>query len=1074
MTKKNKQIPKIDNPEIYFQNSPKSTEENLSSNIPSNKKKYWKSLDVLENSYSHGSIEKNAKEFAEKASPESEFNLDEMSSNSRRKFLALMTASGVFSLAACSDYRDKGQIKNYVKKHESIQPGIANYYASTLTDIGRGWGVLIKTREGRPIYLTGNPDHPTNQGKINAKAHAIVMDLYDTNRMKKPKINGNDADWDKVDAGVVSALNSANNSNKEIAVLTHSSVSPTQQAVFDDFKAKYPTANFYTYELFGDSNRQNAWKKSYGSGNFPTLSLDKAKIILSIDCDFLSNDGDEAENLRMFADGRNTEDLDNFSRIYTSEAAYSVTGASSDYRLKLGPVAQYDFVMSLINEFSSFADPTVQSKVSSHSLDKFAKTNGLNAKVINQLVADIKQNKGRAIALAGKQLPENVHIAVNMLNEVIQGNELYKRDSDVFVRELSDNTNELIQKMNSGNVGVLINFDTNPAYHFSDDMKFAEASKKVSNVITFLSQENETSDLSNYILPINHTFESWGDAYARRGVMSLQQPVISELYDTRQKEAAMLNWINNDEYTFDIYHKYLMKYWEFKVYPKVNTNSRFQEFWFSALHNGVITFDDPVESPSGTQFNIESFLNTQNSNKKPGFTLILQESATLGDGRYANNGFLLETPHPITKIPWDNYAAISPKVAKDNKLGLGDMVEVSVNGRSLKLPALTQPGMEDNTIAVELGYGRTKIGAIGENVGFNANTFLNSKDGYSNWIYTGASLKSTGEKYELATTQEHNDIDEEFLLHNQPIGMIDGELQTEKQQFQKVRGIVKEATVAEYKADKDVINHHKHKVFSITDNHEYKDVKWAMAIDQNKCMGCNACVTACNVENNIPVVGKEQVLVGREMQWMRIDRYYDGTPEEPATSLQPMLCQHCDNAPCENVCPVVATTHSEDGLNQMIYNRCVGTRYCANNCPYKVRRFNFFDFRDRLAKGYYAEESFKYMHNPEVTVRSNGVMEKCDFCVERIMEERQISTEKGEKFDGSKVVTACQEACPTSAIYFGNSNDDSSDIAKIRKHNLGYGVLEFLNVLPNVTYIARLKNKIEESNHHKEVNSSEH
>lgn len=1070
MTKKNKQIPKIDNPEIYFQNTPMKSEVE-----PSPKqKRYWKSLDVLENTHSHGSVEKRASEFMETASPESQVDLDSMPANSRRKFLALMTASGVFSLAACSDYRDKGQIVNYVNKPESIQPGIANYYASTLTDIGRGWGVLIKTREGRPIYLTGNPEHPINQGKINAKAHAIVMDLYDTNRLKRPKINGNDSDWKKADTGIVSALNSAQSSGKEIAILAHSSVSPTQQAMFADFKMKYPNANVYGYELFDDNNRQSAWKKSYGSSeNFPKLNLDKAKIILSIDSDFLSTDGDEAENLRMYAEGRNNEDLDNFSRIYTSEAAYSVTGANSDYRFKVSPENQYDFVMSLINEFSP-SDPAVNSKVSSYNLDKFAKTNGLNAKVINQLVADIKHNKGKSIVLAGKQLPEDLHLAVNMLNEVIDGVKLYNRDANVHVRELSNNVDSLIQNMNSGNVGVLINFDTNPAYHFSDDLKFAEASKKVADVITFVSQENETSELSKYILPINHTFESWGDAYARRGVMSLQQPVISELYDTRQKEAAMLNWINDEEYTFDMYHKYLMNYWEQNVYPKVGTSSGFQDFWFSALHDGVLKFNDPAPLKETNAINVDSFTSSSNNVKQSGFTLILQESSALGDGRFANNGFLLETPHPITKITWDNYISVSPKVAKDNNLTLGSMVEVAVNGRTLKLPTVVQPGTLDTAIAVELGYGRTKIGAVGENVGFNANKFQNTKDGFSKWIYTGATIKATGENYELATTQEHHDIDDQFLLHDQPTGMEDGVLQTEKKQFQDVRGIIKEATVDEYKHDPEIIHHHKHSVFSITENFEYNDVKWAMAIDQNKCMGCNACVTACNVENNVPVVGKHEVLRGREMQWMRIDRYYDGSPEEPQTSMQPMLCQHCDNAPCENVCPVVATTHSPDGLNQMIYNRCVGTRYCANNCPYKVRRYNFYDFREKLAEGYYLAESFKYMHNPEVTVRSRGVMEKCDFCIERIMEERQIATEKGETFDGSTVVSACQEACPTSAIYFGNANDPKSDVAKLRKHNLGYGVLDFLNVIPNVTYLARLKNKTEGSNHHKEVNSSEH
>ena len=427
--------------------------------------------------------------------------------------------------------------------------------------------------------------------------------------------------------------------------------------------------------------------------------------------------------------------------------------------------------------------------------------------------------------------------------------------------------------------------------------------------------------------------------------------------------------------------------------------------------------------------------------KASGYALHLKESYQVRDGRFANNGWLQELPHPVSKVTWDNYAAISPATAKELGFENGDISEITVGSQSLQIPVFIQPGAAENTITIELGYGRTNGGTVGTNVGFNANKLLNT-GGLTQWLYTGADIKKVSGDYKLVTAQTIYAFDE-----------------GNKVDLPKKRGIIKEGTVDEYLKNPHFISEGEHQEMeSVNPQIEYPGLKWGMSIDLNKCLGCNDCVVACNVENNVPVVGKEQVEKGREMHWLRIDRYYSGTAEDPVVVNQPMLCQHCDQAPCENVCPVVATNHSPDGLNQMVYNRCVGTRYCSNNCPYKVRRFNFYNFRDHFRDGYQEEPVFALLQNPEVTVRSRGVMEKCTFCIQRISEARSDATAEGREIKGSDVTTACQDACGTNAIKFGDINDEQSEFYNYRNHELGYYVLEELNIKPNVTYLAKLRN----------------
>lgn len=1005
------------------------------------KKDFWKSLKEY-----HGDpdiLKAKANEFMDGVT--NDFDPSKLSSLSRRKFLALMSASAAFAATACSDYRDKGEIIPYTKRPEEVLEGTANYYSSTCNGCANSCGVLIKTREGRPIKIDGNPDHPINKGKLCTRGQSSIFDLYDPARISDPQILRKRVDWKSVDNEIISALNDAQKSGKEISIVTGTITSPTTKKVLDDFKTKYPNTKIYSFSLINDDTRRSAWMNSYGTNEYPAIKWDEANIILALDSDFLVNEGNSIENVRKYSKKREVVNGTDFNRLYVAEGRMSSTGMMADYRLRLSPDLQFAFVMHLISKLlksrsAISIDAGIQSKIDEYSNAKFDE---ISPKTLELLINDLNTNRGKSIVYAGDTLSKDVHVAVNLLNEILGNTNIYDF-SISFKSILPHSTKEeiqyLVSSMNAGKVGVAIHFDSNPVYHLPLDFGYASALKKVGTVISLTQLENETSAEGKYTLPINSQFESWGDANARSGIYSLQQPVIAPIFNTRQKESILLTWLKGDASAFheNIYHEYLMENFKNEIYPKKNPLADVRKFWLSSLHDGVVVYN---ESGQQGKFNILALSSLPNKKQNDGYTIQLTESYFVGDGRFANNGWLQETPHPVSKVTWDNYASISPATAKQLDVEMNDLVEVAIGNRKLKLPVVVQPGVSDKTINIEFGYGRTITGEVGENVGFNAGLLMSKDFEISPYIYYGASIVNAGGTHKLMSTQEHHSLDDTFV-----------------KDFQKIRKIIQEGTVAKYKRDPQFLHEEKEELESIVKPYKYTGNKWAMAIDLNKCTGCAACVASCNVENNIPVVGKDQVENGREMQWMRIDRYYSGTPDEPIASNQPMLCQHCDNAPCENVCPVNATNHSPDGLNQMIYNRCVGTRYCSNNCPYKVRRFNYFNFRDHFANAYYQNDLTALVNNPEVTVRSRGVMEKCTFCVQRIMEERSNAIREGREVKGSNIVTACQQACPAEAIVFGDANDPESQVAKLRDHNLSYHVLEELNVKPNVTYIAKLRN----------------
>ncbi|MGA9117136.1 MAG: molybdopterin dinucleotide binding domain-containing protein [Bacteroidota bacterium] len=972
---------------------------------------------------------------------------------SRKRFLALAAASAAFAAAGCSAYRDKGEIVPHGRKPDETTPGIADAYASTCAGCPQGCGILIRTREGRPVRVEGNPDHPLNQGKICARGQALIMDLYDPSRLRSPLRTGRGEGgvpipWEQADGDILRHLAFCTREGKEIAVIGGGTTSPSAAALLDGFATRFPTVRFYALELFGEGNRRAAWKRCYGTADVPRVAWERADVIVALESDFLGTEGATVEHIRRFASRRDILRSPQFNRLYAVEGSMSLTAANADCLLRLRPDRQKGFVLALLAELSLVRGAfelhsSVRALAASRSLADFSARHGLDQEVLGHLVADLMAHRGSSVIHAGSRLDPDIHVLVNYLNELLGNGGVCEGAGRTGVLQETasgEDFGRLAGRMRGGEVGMVIHLDANPAYMLPPGLGYERALASVPMSVCLSETRDETSRLCTYTLPIHHAFEAWGDCAVDPGVLSLRQPVIAPLHDTRQKEAVLLRWMEGEApFTEDAYHRYLMGRWERDVYPRLKPAVDFRSFWYGALHDGVVRM--PAPPPPHAPFRGAALASIRPDTETEELLLGLGESPFLGDGRWANNGWLQELPHPVSKIVWDNYAAVSPSTARSLGVADDDLVEVKTSAGSVHVPVFLQPGLAEGYVCLSLGYGRWEAGPIGTGVGAHAGVLMDAACFTGGRFVKGVRLRPTGARQELVSTQEHHAMEDASLkdLHLK-------------------RGIIREATLAAYREDPGMFRRERAEQTSISTEVTYEGLKWGMAIDLNRCMACNACVAGCSVENNIPVVGKEQVRRGREMHWIRVDRYYAGTEENPSLSHQPMLCQHCDHAPCENVCPVVATTHSPDGLNQMTYNRCVGTKYCSNNCPYKVRRFNFFDWRDHLAEGFYTGDPHPLLMNPEVTVRSRGVMEKCTFCIQRIMEARRLASARGGTVRGDEVRTACQDACPAEAIVFGDAGDPASRVGVCQAHDLGYRVLEMLNVRPNVTYMAKLRN----------------
>jgi len=1041
-----------------------------------NSKKYWRGVEELKNDADI--TEASEKEFNEYA-PVTEFLKEGKelanTSTSRRdflKFLGFSTAAA--TLAAC----ETPVIKSipYVVKPEEVTPGIANWYASTFANGNDYASILVKTREGRPILIQGNELCPISKGGVNARINASVLSLYNTNRLKNPMMGGAESTWEAVDKAIASALEKVIAKSGQVRFLTNSILSPTTKKLVGEFAGKVGNFKHVTYDAISYSGMLEANNKAFGKKVIPSYNFDKAKVIVSVGADFLGTWLNDVANTKQYIVNRNP-DGEWMSKHYQFETVLTITGSKADVRVPVKPSEQGAVLAALFNKISGQSSGTEYSA----TIDKAAK--------------DLMDNKGASLVVAGSN-DENVQMIVNAINEKL-GN--YGKTVDINTADyLKQGTDAefaaLVKEMKEGKVDALFISGVDPSYSYPG---FAEALAKVGTSVSFATMPSKTAEGCKFVCPDNHYLESWNDAMPKDGHYSICQPVISKLFNTRQMQDSLLKWTGN---TKDFY-TYLQESWSTDIFPTTGGIS-FTDFWNKSVHDGVVkagmmaTTEAPISQTepltegevaaatvTGVSAYVSQAIAAVGKAKSDGWEIELYQKVGIGDGADAANPWLQELPDAISKVTWDNYITMS--LADVKEMGLNDKigqewpastVTVTANGVTLEnVPVYPQPGQKSGSVGLALGYGQN-VWKQQEPVGFNAYPMVATKDGKVAYN-TSVTIQADGGTYALAATQIHHTI-------------MDRD------------SVVKETDINTYKtAEKDVYNpihalaaheggeNIKKPVseFDLWEAHPVENVghRWGMAIDLNACTGCGACVTACHLENNVPVVGKDEVRRGRDMHWMRIDRYYssDTTKESgaeaglggiatysameipsdnPEVVFQPMMCQHCNHAPCETVCPVAATTHSNEGINQMTYNRCIGTRYCANNCPYKVRRFNWFNYMgyDKFEDINPSQDDLgRMVLNPDVTVRARGVMEKCSLCVQRIQEGKLNAKKDGRKVKDGEIQTACASACPSNAITFGDLNDKETQAAKKSAHNRAYKVIEEVGTQPNMSYLLLVRNK---------------
>ncbi len=971
------------------------------------KKTYWKSLEELHQDPEF--LEQSKDEFPESAP-------------NRRDFLKLMGFSvTAASLAACSRSPVYKAIA-YLDKPVDTTPGVANYYATTCAGCEAVCGLLAKTRDGRPIKIEGNPESPINTGSTCATGQASVLSLYDGARLQGPQLAAAKSSWNSIDKSVREGLQSAVAAGKKIALLTGTLMSPTTRQLISEFTAHYTNAEHITYDPVSVDAIYAANQENFGKAVIPSYLFDKANVIVGVNADFLNTWISPVEFTQRYSKGRKLGDKSEMSRHVQFESYVSLTGSNADQRVGIQPSQQGLVLWGLLAEIARLAGGA---SVPTPDLS------GLDAAFIKKTAHELWKSRGESLVVSGSNDVAHQRLC-NAINAQL-GNVGRTIDLDNPIRRNSGTSRsiqELVADMQKGEVGALIIYGVNPAYDYAEAEKFKEGLKKVKLSVSLDPYRTETAALSKVLAPDLHYLEAWNDAEAKANLFHLTQPTIAPLYNTRAAQDSLLKWMGKNT---DYYH-YLKDAWKSKIFSQQSRFASFKSFWDRALHDGGVAF--PAQTPRHHAFsgNVSSSIaQVKGQQGKGGYELYLYEKVGVRDGRHANNPWLQELPDPVSKVTWDNYANMAPEEASRLGLKQGDMIRLSVGNRKIKLPVYLQPGHPVKTISAALGYGRKQAGKVGNNVGGNLYPFVTlTKESF---IYHSGGLdvsKSTG-RHKLAVTQTHNSMEG--------------------------RPIIKETTLPAYQANPKSGNEDKVHLVSLWPEHKYTGQRWGMAIDLNACTGCSSCVVSCQAENNVPVVGQDEVYRRREMHWIRIDRYYSGTEENPDVAHQPMMCQHCANAPCETVCPVLATVHSSDGLNQQVYNRCVGTRYCANNCPYKVRRFNWFNYADNDKFDYNMNSEIgKMVLNPDIVVRSRGVMEKCSMCIQRIQEGKLKARDEGRKVKDGDIQMACQQSCPSDAIVFGDLSDPKSRISKLVKNDRYYRVLEELNVQPVVGYLTKVRN----------------
>jgi len=925
---------------------------------------------------------------------------------SRRHFFQIMAASfALAGLGACTK-QPLENIVPYVKQPPELTPGKPLYYATALTLGGFANGVIATSREGRPIKIEGNPDHPSSLGATSVFMQAAVLDLYDPDRAQSVLRAGQPSDW----TTFVSAMNAAMQDQQTrrgagVRILTGSVTSPTLRAQLAELLGKYPAAKWLQWEPLTRDNVREGARLAFGEVVETHYAFEDAAVVLALDSDFLSTHPAALRYARKFADRRRVKQPDGASmnRLYAIEPTPTLTGAMADHRLPVSSMEVENITRALAQRLG------IPAGVGVTSHDDW----------LSPVARDLEAHAGAGVVIPGESQPPAVHALAHLINGKLGnfGRTITFTDSiePAPANQLAS-LRELVADMQSGAVDLLIMLEGNPVFDAPADLNFADALAKVKTCVRLGFDDNETSRFCHWHIAAAHALESWSDARAFDGTVSLIQPLIEPLFDGKTTHEVIDALIRQPgRASYDI----VREYWWGQGWPG------FEKWWRAALDRGVVA--NSAAPPRAVTLAASA---PPASPPPPSKTeIIFRADPTIWDGRFVNNAWLQELAKPITKLTWDNAALISPALAQREKLQNGDVVELKFRGRSLRAPVWIVPGQAERSVTLHVGYGRARTGRVGAGAGVNAFSLRTSDALCSGG---GLEIVRTGETRELVSTQMHHSMEGRDIIRSGtlPAFMRDPNFTGKEKEPRPSR--------------EDTLYH--------PDEFKYDGYKWGLSIDLNVCIGCNACTIACQAENNIPVVGKHQVSAGRDMQWIRVDRYFRGGLDNPEMNHQPVPCMHCENAPCELVCPVGATVHDHEGLNVQVYNRCIGTRYCSNNCPYKVRRFNFLEFNAGLTAVQ------KMAKNPDVTVRSRGVMEKCTYCTQRINAARIPAEIAGRKIRDGEIVTACQAACPVEAIVFGDLNDPASRVAKLKEQPLDYWMLGELNTRPRTSYLAKLRN----------------
>jgi MoCo/4Fe-4S cofactor protein with predicted Tat translocation signal len=1030
-------------------------------------KKHWQSFGELNQSEAYNKDVKD--EFREDlpfdAADDGKSFLDAKAP--RRDFLKYLGFSTAAAAAAASCEMPVKKAIPFANKPEDVVPGIAKYYATTYVQDGDAVSVLAKVRDGRPIKIEGNDLSPITKGGTSARVQASVLDLYDTARLRFPTIDGKEVTFEAADKAIAASIAGP------AVVLTSTISSPSTKAVIAQFLAKYPGSKHVTYDAVSYSAMLLANEATNGVRAIPSYHFDKAKAIVSLGADFLGTWLSPIEFARQYAVGKKLDEKNpTMSQHIHFESVASLTGSNADEKYLHRPSETAAIAAALLSAVNGGAVSGIADTKLKTGIEKAAKA--------------LSANKGAALVVAGSN-DVNVQIIVNAINNAIGagGATINWATTNNCRAGIDADFTALVDEMNAGTVSTLLIHGANPVYSWHQADKFKAGLKKVKTVVSFATKVDETAELCKFVLPDHNYLESWGDAEPKAGHFSFLQPTIYPLFKTRQWQDSLLKWAG----VTDDYLAFLKNFWSAKLGGVAG--------WDKALQDGVFTTaTDTVAAGNFNSAGVAAAVAAANTGKKGGkVELVLYQKVGIGAGQGASNPWLQELPDPVTRATWDNYVIVSPAMARTllnidlNNGGQADayevnppkkVVKVTVDGKSIELPALIIPGTHPDTIGIAVGYGRSaNMGKSADNVGKNAFPLACTNGATVSYSCADVSISLTDATYPVALTQTHSRYD-----------TAQGN-RTE---------VMKELTLAQYKHHPTEIRDERDAELkpwgglekfesqgTIYPVYDRPGIKWGMSVDLNTCNGCGACVVACNAENNVSVVGKPEVLRGHEMHWLRIDRYYSGDMDNPNVVFQPLMCQHCDNAPCENVCPVAATNHSSEGINQMTYNRCIGTRYCANNCPYKVRRFNWADYSGADSFGDNQngvvndvvldmnDDLTRMVLNPDVTVRSRGVIEKCSFCVQRLQEGKLKAKKDSRPLVDSDIKVACQQACPTNAITFGNANSKESAITMVRQENPNrqFYVLEMLHVLPNVTYMAKVRNTEEGAHHEGEKHEGE-